>query len=70
MKVFMGDGVNTKEAKDEVHYRHCRFTTTVARNQSCDGRVRVYEVIERDGWDVGEEWVKVHVSSTVFLKVM
>jgi len=66
----MGDGVDTEEAKKEVHNRHRRFTTTVARDKGGYGRGRVYEVVEGDGWDVGEEWVKVHVSSTVFLKVM
>ena len=70
MKVLVGDRVNTKEAKKEVHNRHCRFTTTVARDEGGYGRGRVNEVVEGDGWDVGEEWVKVHVSSTVFLKVM
>jgi len=63
----MGDGVDTEEAKKEVHNRHRRFTTTVARNQSCDGRVRVYEVIERDGWDVREKGIQVHRFSILFL---
>ena len=56
----MGDGVDTEEAKDEVHYRHCRFAATVARDQGGDGGGRVYEVVERDGGDVGEDQTQIH----------
>ncbi len=52
MKVFKGDGVDTEEAKKEVHNRHRRFTTTVARDEGSYGRGRVDEMVEWDGGDV------------------
>ena len=67
MKVFMGDGVDTKEAKKEVHNRHCPFTTTVARDKGGYGRGRVDEVVEGDGWDVREKGIQVHRFSILFL---
>jgi len=52
VKVFKGDGVDTEEAKKEVHNRHCRFAATVARDKGGYGRGRVDEMVEWDGWDV------------------
>jgi len=61
VKVLVGDRVNTEKAEHEIHYRHCRFPSTVAGDQGGDGGGRVNEVVEGDRWDVGEEWVKVHI---------
>ena len=67
MKVFVSDGVDTEETKKEVHNRHRRFTTTVARDKGSYGRRRVYEVVEGDGWDVREKGIQVHRFSILFL---
>ena len=65
MKVFVSDGMDTEEAEEKVHNRHCRFTTTVTRDEGSYGRGRVDEVVERDRWDVGEERVKIHVITSI-----